>query len=224
MEKGVVVNKQFEAKVDKMPVVERLTLVQCAGSFRFGGNWGYFRNEHPEFEGLKEEFLAGDKNVVTLQKVSNGALVLARKEYLTKVANELLPGVVDKNFIEHAKAREAEERKKFISFVDRALKEKSKHVVKRGNYSELTLGIYSSNEVNAIRINGEDYPAYRLTVQEALKAFMLKGRELGRETYVKTVNSFIPIQSIQKEDWAKVFGGLEIADSDTGVFVTLRIK
>lgn len=224
MPKDVVVNRNFENKVEQMPIVELLTLVHCAGSFRFGGNWGYIRTSHPEFETLKEEFLGADKNVVTIQKVANGALVLAKREYLSKVANELLPGIIDGNFIQHAKHRESDERKKFLTFVERVLKEKSKHVIKKNGYSELTLGIYSSNEVNAIRINGEDYPAYRLTAQEALKAFMMKGQELGRETFVKTSDSFIPIKTIQSSDWVKVFGGLEISDSDTGVFITLRIR
>lgn len=205
-------------------------IVLCAESFRFGGNWGFVRNTNSNFKDVIT-LLRSEKGRIKVYPVENGALVLCDKNFLANAVNSVVPNAINGNFVEKAAQRSQVEKQKFVKFLDNVANGKSSYVRKGNGVSELTLGIYSVNDTNLIRINGIDYPAYKLELMEALDfARFLANR--GKTVYVKAIDpesgktiwGTIEQLAYSPKGVAAMYKAVEIADSDTGAFLTLRIK
>ena len=207
----------------------KVAIVKCANAFRFGGTWGFIKATDPDFKSTIE-LLAEERPQVKVIKVSNGALILCSAEWLATNVNALAPNAIGDKFIERVTKRRAEEKEKFVKFVENIAKGKNAKVQKKNGYYELTLGVFCVNDTNAIRLNGIDYPAYKLTAIEALDyvSFLEKAGMQVFAKYIKEDSSvgFAPIRGLASNSGGvtALHKGLEIAESETGAFLTLRIK
>lgn len=201
----------------------RLAIILCANAFRFGGNWGFLRRSKPEFREILEVLKEERPNVRAIP-VKNGAIIFANENFLAHNVNYVYPNAINEDFVTLAMRRREEERANFMKFLKSAL---SGDKYKKKGYYEITLGVFCVNEkTNLIRLNGVDYPAYKLTLIEVLDI----ASRLNRKVYALAVKEdktevFDLIQNLAMNSWglAALYRGLEIAESDTGAFLTLRI-
>lgn len=206
----------------------KMAIVMCANSFRFGGNWGLLRTTNKDFHGILETLLQ-EKPSVRAVRTRNGALILCSENFLAYNVNLAVPDAIDGAFVEKAKKRREEERVKYAKFINNVLEGKNSHIKKVNNYYEITIGIFSMNDTNVIRLNGIDYPAYKLTLLEALE-YVRYLNKTGKQVYVRAVTEagkevfdLIERLAFNSKGQSAIYRGLEIADSDTGAFLTLRI-
>jgi hypothetical protein len=206
----------------------KTAIVLTAPAFRFGGNWAFILKTKNDYRGYLEALSKEKPNIKAIQ-VSNGALILSDENFLAYNINAVAPGTINGSFVDMANKRRNEEKEKFQKFIDSVSKGKSNYVKKENGYYELVIGTYSLNDTNLIRLNGIEYPAFKLSLVEVL-SHADKLSKSGLSIYARAVTEE------GKEIWDKVFNlgsnskgvaalyrGLEIADSETGVFLTLRL-
>lgn len=228
---------KFESAV--MPGINNLSdggktaIVLCAGSFRFGGNWGFLPKTTPGYESILETLKTEHKSV-TIIAVSNGSLILCDKNYLAFNVNTVVPNAINGDFAAMAAQRNHDEKIRFYKFVKSIHEGKTKgdyiHTLKDGT-KEITLGVYSMNDTNRISINGIDYPAYKLTLMEALDS-LRQLKNAGHLVQAKAIHpktgvaGFGDIEQLSLNSNGRIglYLALEIADSKTGAFLTLRVK
>lgn len=219
---------KFLKDIEALSDGAKLAIVLSANSFRFGGNWAFIKSERKDFRSQLET-LKPERPHIKAIPVSNGALILSSENYLAHTVNSVVPNAINGSFVDMANKRRADEKVRFQKFVESVAKGKSKHVKTAKGYRELTVGIFSVNDTNAIRINGTDYPAYKLTLIEALeyvnqltstgsKVYARAVKEDGSEVFDQIFNLATNSKGVQA-----LYRGLEIAESETGVFLTLRI-
>lgn len=204
----------------------KIGLTLCSQSYLVGGNWGYLNREHTDYERLLS-MLKEEKSVIKLLPVSNGVIVIGNllvlKDLITEVEPELITAEVQKAH----QGRKAVEKHKCLKFFEAIVKGTAKYGNSYNGFTEYNIGIYSSNDTSKIRLNGIDYPAYKLTVQEMIEC--LKQLNRFKKTYVKTeiggTQGFISIPEILKEQngVSAIINGLELSPTGTGVFLTLRV-
>ncbi len=204
----------------------KVMIVMCASAFRFGGNWAFLKKDDSEYEG-KKELLLEEKSSIIGRPVSNGVVILMDKNYLTKNVNAVIPNGIDKKFIAKANTIRAEEIQKYDRFIKSVLDGKSKYLVNGHSYKELTMGTYCINDTNIIRLNGVDYPSYKLELDLMLRKLIEVNKKYRRQILIKVINrgmeGFMPLETAINKMEA-IHSGLEISDTNTGVFVTLRFK
>lgn len=220
--------EKLTANIQAMTDGGKLALVLCAGAFRFGGNWGFIRSSKSDFKGQLETLKEEKPNVKAIP-LKNGALILSDENFLSHNVNLAVPNAINGTFVEKANARKADEKKRFQKFIENVAKGKSSHVKHAKGYYELVLGIYCVNDTNAIRLNGNDYPAYKITLIEALE-YANQLTNIGKQVYALAVDEngkqvFGKVFDLasNSKGVAALYKGLEIAESETGVFLTLRI-
>lgn len=211
----------------------QLAIVKVADAFRFGGNWGYIMSTDREFA-EKLKLLKSEHPNVKVLRLSNGALVLCNEEFLAYNVNKVVPNALGRPFVEMAKTRKADERKTFAKFLDNLAKGKSKHGQKGNGYNEVKIGIFSVNETNYIRLNAIDYPAYKLSLFEVAEEINKASHSMeqeGRGIFVRSVSEsgqevYDHVARLlgNSKGTSAVYRGLEISETDTGVFLTIRIK
>lgn len=222
--------EQMHENIEKnLSVGAREAIVLMANAFRFGCNWGFIKSSHPNYKDVLQA-VKEEKGNVELFQVSNGAVVMARKSYLAQVVNKVIDGLIGPDFVRQSEERAKKESESALKFIRKVADGKSPYVQEKDGYQELQLGIFSTNQVNEIRLNGIAYPAFRLTTKEAL----------GLLDHAKTLGVEVMVRGVQK-DGSPVFGtpmqlggnsaaleaafrGLEISDTDTGVFMTVRLR
>ena len=215
--------------VDKMTPAGQQAVVLCANAYRFGANWGFIRNSERDFDN-KIELLKTDTTNVKAIPVSNGALVICSKKFLADTVNAVLPNAINGSFMEKAKKREEEEIANYKKLLDGVIKGKCSYLKSVPGGTELVLGIYSVNHVNTISLSGLTYPAYRISLSELLKSMGYLA-QYGITPYIKLTSpsnggyTFEPVEKVASQEYAPyLYKALEIADSETGVFVTLRFS
>ena len=228
---GKDVNKNIEAKADAvLSAAAKQAIVLCAEAFRFGGNWGFIRRDNRDSEGIIEA-LKTERQNFKVYPVANGYIVVAEKNFLANAVNSVVPNAINGGFVEKANQRADVEKQKFVKFLDSIANGKSNYVRQGNGYVELELGIYSVNDTNLIRLNGKDYPAYKLELMEALNyARYLVNK--GKQVYVKAINpadgsvtwGTIEQLAYSGQGVAAMYKAVEISDSNTGAFLTMRIK
>ena len=222
-------NQQAMKNIEKLTAGGQLAIVLCANSFRFGGNWGFITRDKEDFAGQLETLKQERPNIKAF-KVKNGALVLANENFLAHNVNLVVPDAIGGGFVAKAKQRRAEEKEKFQKFLDRVVTGKSKSAKYTKDFTEITFGIFSVNDTNQIRINGNEYNAYKLSVVEALE-FAHQLKKVGKTAYAKGIAEdgkefYAPVFDLASSSKGQkaLYQALEIAESETGVFITLRIK
>lgn len=224
------VDRELEKKAEVLSNGAKQAIVLCAEAFRFGGNWGFLRNNNRDFKSIIEA-LKEEKANIKPYPVSNGAIIVCNKNFLASAVNSVVPNGINGDFIEKAQKRSEVEKQKYVKFLDDVASGKSRFGRKGNGYIELTLGIYCVNDTNFIRLNNIDYPAYKLNLQEALEYARYLGNK-GKAVYVKHIDratgrvSWGTIEQLayNQRSMAGIFNAVEIAESNTGAFITLRIK
>lgn len=228
MEEMSPMTKYMSKKVEeKISDGSKLAVVLVANSFRFGGNWAYIKKTDSNYEG-KLSLLKEEKGKVEARLLDNGFLILMDKNFLSEQINAVVPNGITQEFREEAKKVTETEVQKYSKFVDNVLEGKSKYLKDMGGYYDLVIGCYSVNETNVIKVNGQERPAYKLPIEIILKELMKKSKEKGKNIIVKVVNEEGQQGAVELANAPKVmkqiFRGLEISDSMTGVFLTIRIS
>jgi hypothetical protein len=222
------VEQKLIQNIDALTPGGQTAIVLCAGAFRFGGNWGFIKRSKADFNTMLDTLKQERPNVKAIA-VANGALIMCDENFLAHNVNLAVPNAINGSFVEMSNKRRTDERQRFGKFIDNVAKGKSSHVKNAKGFRELTLGVFCVNDTNAIRLNGIDYPAYKLTLLEALDAAD-KLSALGNKVYARAIKKdgeevfdLIFNLATNSEGLAALYRGLEIADSDTGLFLTLRI-
>ena len=92
-----------------------------------------------------------------------------------------------------------------------------------GSYVEYNIGLYSCNNLHKVRVNGIEYPAFSLTLQEALKE-IIKLRD-KMTIYANTQDGFFELnQLLSQKNMSVFYNGMDIANSTNAVFLTIRIS
>jgi hypothetical protein len=224
------VDRELEKRAEVLSNGAKQAIVLCAESFRFGGNWGFLRSDNRDFRGIIEA-LKEEKANIKPYPVSNGAIIVCNKNFLASAVNSAIPNAINGNFIEKAQKRSEVEKQKYVKFLDDVAKGKSRFARQGNGYIELVLGIYCVNDTNFIRLNNIDYPAYKLNLQEAMEYARFLGNK-GKAVYIKAVNpttgatmwGTIEELGYDSKKIASVYKAIEIAESNTGAFITFRIK
>lgn len=219
---------QLEQNIAALSDGAKVAIVLCANSFRFGGNWAFIKKEKRDFRSQLETLKSERPNVKAIP-VANGALVLVSEAYLADNVNKAIPNAINGSFVAMAGKRRTDEKARFQKFLKSVAEGKSQHIRKAKGYTEITIGVFSVNETNLIRINGKDYPAYKLSLIEALE-YANQLTALGKKVYARAIREdgvevYDQIHSLasNSKGQSALYRGLEIADSDTGTFLTLRI-
>ena len=205
----------------------KLAIVLCVGAYAFGGNWGYIRRED-DLQG-KLELIREEKGNVNALRARNGALVIADPNFLAYNVNAIVPNAINSSFVELAKKRKEEERTAFMKFLKSVAEGKSRFTKGQNGRYTFNLGIYSINETNLIRQNGIEYPAYKISLNEALGhlAYLAKEGykvvahaldENGNDNYDTPFNLGSNSRGLKS-----IYRGLELADTGTGVFLKVGI-
>ena len=192
--------------------------VTAADSFFAGGNWGFVLSEDEDFN-RTYELLCSAGNSVRMTEVSNGVIVFVDPKYLQNVLSQveqITPDIMNKH-----QTRAQVETAEFQNFLMSALKGQSKYVRRQANFEEYCIGLYSCNNLHKIRLNGIEYPAYSLTVLEALKQISQLTKYV--DVYISIGDTFEDLRNIISNNRMEdVNNGLEISPSRTGVFLTVR--
>jgi hypothetical protein len=220
--------QQLTKNIEALTDGGKLALVLCANSFRFGGNWGFLKSDKSDFRGQLDTLKQEKPNIRAIP-VSNGALILANENFLAHNVNLAVPNAINGSFVDMANKRRNDERQRFSKFIENVANGKSSHVKSKGGYYELILGVFCVNETNAIRLNGNDYPAYKLNMIEALE-YANQLTATGKKVYARAIKEdgeqvfdLVANLATNSKGVAALYRGLDIADSETGLFLTLRI-
>lgn len=221
-------SKDIESRIENLSDGAKVAIVLCANAFRFGGNWGYLLPDK-DFKGYMES-LKGERPNIKAYQVSNGALVLVNENFLATNVNAVIPNAINGSFVDMAKKRRKDEQERFNKFLKNVISGKSKYAKTGSGKYALTLGIYSVNDTNAIRLNGTEYPAYKISLIETLeflnqvakaghKVLVHAVKEDGTSVYDTPFNLGSNSKGIQA-----VYRGLEISETGTGVFLKISIQ
>lgn len=231
MEKGKapeVLEKTVEKNIDNISVGGQQAIINCSAAYRNGGNWGLLREKNDRDYKRKLDELATEKTNVMVETLANGSLILCKEKFLVDSINAIVPGAIDATYQQKREERIKEDRDKFTKFIDSVAAGKAVEVQKIDGGYELVIAIYSLNKVNTIKLNGISYPAYKVTAPEVAKWLMSK---CPNRAYVKCITpdgrqTFELLEKVAKNGAMQkgMYKGLEISDTDTGVFMTLRLR
>ena len=129
--------------------------VIAADSFYSGANWGFLLEENAEFESILS--ILNNSNVKKI-RVDNGYIVFCDYEYLKNVIARVEP-LTEEVLVRYRTRlqREIPELQKLLTSV---LRKNCKYLDDCGSYYELNIGLYCTNNMNKMRINGIEYPAF----------------------------------------------------------------
>lgn len=199
--------------------VLNMAAVIASNSFYVGGDWGFVLNSNEDYETIFN-MLKSDSNVKVIE-VYNGIIVFCNPQYtLSAISQVEEVSAEDK---EKQQTRLQTETLEFQKFLTDILRDKCKYGVDCDTYKEYNIGIYSCNSTHKIRLNGVEYPAFSLTLKEAFKEIKkLQGR---LSVYINTYDGFFEISDINtSEMFLSMLEGLEISNTLTGAFLTIRIS
>lgn len=199
-----------------------MAAVVASNSFYVGGNWGFVLRNNGEFDkimGIIQNSMRQGAPI-KLMPVSNGVIVFIAPNNLQNIISQveqITPDVIQK---QHTRVQE--ETNEFQNYLRNVLRGSCKAVQQTSTYDEYVFAIYSCNNLHKIRLNGIEYPAFSLTVLEALK--QVNQLTKYAEIYINVGNGFDRLDevvSMNKLD--SVYNGLEISTTMTGVFLTIRV-
>ena len=197
-----------------------LAAVIASNSFYVGGNWGFVLKENEEYEKIINILKSINNGGINLLEVSNGMIVFCNTQYLANAINQVDP--ISTDVWNKQNTRLKSEILEFQKFLTGILRGNSKYGEKRNGYIEYNIGLYSCNNLHKMRVNGIEYPAYSLSIVEAVKEIIKLKNHL--DIYISTKDSFISLNEINNlNDINKLSEGLEISNTLTGVFLTIRV-
>lgn len=229
--------KKLEEMVGNLTPAEQVALIETADSFRFGGNWGYVRVGQSKYKDTIENLRSEANKNIKFYKVANGVVLLASENFLGHAVNKVAPNALGEGFVKSSKERREAEWAKFDTFLKAVLTGKNKtYKANSKGFIDMQLGLFSVNDTNAIRLNGEEYPAYKLNLVEGITSMqrVLATGEFGnKKIYVRALLNAGTPQEQEVFDEVKnmsnskaldaMYSGLLISETDTGVFLNIRI-
>lgn len=196
-----------------------MAAVIASNSFYVGGDWGFVLNTNEDYDSIFN-ILKSDSNIKVIE-VSNGLIVFCDPQYTLSAISQIEE--VPNDVREKQQTRLQTEILEFQKFLTDILREKNKYGVDYGTYMEYHIGIYSCNSTHKIRLNGIEYPAFALTLKEAFKE--IKKLQSRLDVYINTYEGFVGLSEIDNfESFVFVLEGLEISNTLTGAFLTIRIS
>ena len=182
-----------------------MSAVITASSFYVGGNWGFLLEDNPEFVEILD--ILNNSNVKKI-RVSNGYIVFCDYDYLQKVVSRVenvTPEILNRGI--NRLRTEVPEFQKFLTTI---LRKNCKYLEDCGSYYK-------------IRINGIEYPAFSLTLSEALKEVVKLNSRMS--IYICEASGFEKLNTaLSMNSLEPIYSGVEISNSCTGAFLTLRIE
>lgn len=196
-----------------------MAAVIASNSFYVGGDWGFVLNSNEDYETIFN-MLKSDSNVKVIE-VYNGIIVFCNPQYtLSAISQVEEVSAEDK---ERQQTRLQTETLEFQKFLTDILRDKCKYGVAYDTYKEYNIGIYSCNSTHKIRLNGVEYPAFSLTLKEVFKE--IKKLQDRLSVYINTYDGFLKMSDINtSEMFISMLEGLEISNTLTGAFLTIRIS
>lgn len=195
-----------------------MSAVITASSFYVGGNWGFLLEDNPEFVEILD--ILNNSNVKKI-RVSNGYIVFCDYDYLQKVVSRVenvTPEILNRGI--NRLRTEVPEFQKFLTTI---LRKNCKYLEDCGSYYEINIGLYCTNNTHKIRINGIEYPAFSLTLSEALKEVVKLNSRMS--IYICEASGFEKLNTaLSMNSLEPIYSGVEISNSCTGAFLTLRIE
>lgn len=200
-------------------VALNMAAVAASDSFYVGGNWGFILDTHPDYERILN-ILNNVDSTVKVYQVANGLLLLVNPNYLQSVISQveqITPEIINRH-----QSRVSLETKEFQSLVNSIYKGDCRYCNRTADYEEYVIGAYSCNNMHKIRLNGVEYPAYNLTILEALKTLSVLTKYV--DIYINTGRGFENLNTVISNNMINdVYRGLEISNTMTGVFFTIRV-
>lgn len=221
---------QVQENIDKLSETERYMIMEIAPQVRFAGTWGFLVDDEENFE-LKEELIKEETENVEVQRVANGYIFTAKPTFLVDTLNTLVPDALSFEFSEKANERKQTEKDMFAKFMISIINGKESKFVKTDKKGQkyINVGLYCTNNVNLIRLNGREYKAFKLTLLEAMLSLKEKDSSIldNLKVIVQDTDGLY-IRKLKytlstKEDRDKVFNAMHIAETKTGAFITFYI-
>lgn len=198
-----------------------MAAVIASNSVYVGGNWGFVSNTNDDYERIYACMVNNENSKFNIVEVSNGLLVFCDINYLYKAVSQvevLTPEVTNK-----VKTRASSELGKLQQFLMSIKNKNCKYGTKVDDFIEYDIALYCCNSMNKIRLNGKEYPAFSLTVMEACREILKLGNVIP--IYVNMGDSFKNIKDMKSnDDVDKIMSALEISNTLTGAFLTIRVK
>lgn len=235
------IDMQLEAlvakNVSKISVGSQKVFMTCLNSFTFGCNWGFLKSTTQDFK-QSIEMLKGEKNNITLNKVSNGVIISCSERYLMNILNTIFEGKCPIQYQQLAERRKSELGvfQKWLTKLTNStsgLDYVSRKTVNGRTVNTVTFALYGVNDSHAIRVNGIDYPAFKMTVPEALNVMLSKPEFANMGVAIRTLNadksayveSFITAKQLYGNENAvkAFFNATTISEANTGLFVKIIV-
>lgn len=206
----------------------KLAIILCAPAVQFGGTWGFIHAGDDAYR-QKLDIMRAERGCATGIQLHNGILVSVKPDFIVSNVNKLLPGAIDKNFTQKIDSRRQSEIERFNQFTNKVVNE-GKYIIDKGMYYEIILGVYSYNNSHKMRVNGKDYPAFNLTLNEILPlahklsrkedaVYIRAVRPDGTKVYDKLFNLYG-----NSNGQLAIYKAMSIAQSGHGLFIHFRIK
>ena len=200
-------------------VALNMAAVAASDSFYVGGNWGFILDTHPDYERILK-ILNGADNSVHVYNASNGLILVVNPNYLQSVISQveqITPEIMNRH-----QTRLTVETKEFQGLINSIYQGNCRYGMRTADYEEYVIGAYSCNNMHKIRLNGVEYPAYNLTILEALKTLRTLTKYV--DIYINIGNGFENLNTVINNNMInEVYRGMEISNTMTGAFFTIRV-
>lgn len=198
-----------------------MAAVIASNSVYVGGNWGFVSNVNEDYERIYACMVNNDNPKYSVVEVSNGLLVFCDTNYLYQAVSQV--EVLSPDITNKVKTRASSELGKLQQFLMSIKNKNCKYGTKVEDFIEYDIALYCCNSMNKIRLNGKEYPAFSLTVMEACREILKLGSVIP--IYVNMGDSFKNIKDMKSnDDVDKIMSALEISNTLTGAFLTIRVK
>lgn len=213
----------------KLTECERVLFLTCINSFTFGCNWGFLKAGSPNFKETVKS-LQSEKKYIRLDKVSNGVLVTCDEGYLMQIFSTLFEGKCPISYRTLAERRKTEP-DVFGTWLKRVIKSPDKldYIKPTSDGRVMVFGTYGINDTHEIRVNGVGYPAFKLSLFEAVN-FMAQRPEFRDMQILLTdrngVSQFMPIYMIgnNAEYLEYLYLASRISEANTGLFIKVKFS
>lgn len=174
---------EYRANANKVPLAAQQMMIQCHSALYWGGSWSLISNNDADYDACEAIVaeLSTYGNGVRAWKVCGGLLLTAPPEWLIGVMMTLAPTFFSEHcndFKERATGVAREERQLFLNYWQKATSGGNDCFAtntKEGVHKlSGTIGVYCTNSVNNIAVNGITYPAFKLTADQLLIAMAMQ--------------------------------------------------
>lgn len=195
-------NKAAQVVVEKFPKSVGVAITLIAPNIANGAFWGFL-----DVDTVKKyhESLSKDKNIVIRKLAGNDCLIEINPTYLIKSIQAAGTDMLGKGDLEAMKGG-----------IVSAEVDLTKWLLSHGRTGFAgVIGIYCVNDTTAIVLDNVTYPAFRVSLGDALKIFSNCGYS------VKVGGTFVsPMDAMQSGQ--KLWESVKLAPSKTGVFIAIR--